>query len=52
MENNLEKKSLRRLLLEKRDGTSFDLMKIASKSILKKIKKIESFRNAQKIGAY
>ncbi len=27
-------------------------MKIASKSILKKIKKIESFRNAQKIGAY
>ena len=52
MENNSEKKSLRRLLLEKRDGTSFDLMKIASKSILKKIKKIESFRNAQKIGAY
>ena len=27
-------------------------MKIASKSILKKIKKIESFRDAQKIGAY
>jgi len=38
--------------LEKRDGTSFDLMKIASKSIQKKLKKIESFRNAQKIGAY
>ena len=52
MENNSEKTSLRKLLLEKRDGTSFDLMKIASKSILKKIKKIESFRNAQKIGAY
>ncbi len=52
MENNSEKISLRRLLLEKRDGTSFDLMKIASKSIQKKLKKIESFRNAQKIGAY
>ena len=52
MENNSEKTSLRRLLLEKRDRTSFDLMKIASKSILKKIKKIESFRDAQKIGAY
>jgi 5-formyltetrahydrofolate cyclo-ligase len=52
LENNPEKTSLRRLLLEKRDGTSFDLMKIASKSIQKKLKKIESFRNAQKIGAY
>lgn len=52
MKNNSEKTSLREFLLEKRDGTSFDLMKIASKSILKKLKKIESFRNAQKIGAY
>ena len=52
MKDNSEKTSLRRLLLEKRDGTSFDLMKIASKSILKKLKKIESFRDAQKIGAY
>jgi len=52
LENNPVKTSLRRLLLEKRDGTSFDLMKIASKSIQKKLKKIESFRNAQKIGAY
>lgn len=52
MENNSEKTSLRRLLLEKRDATSFDLMKIASKTIQKKLKKIEPFRNAQKIGAY
>ena len=52
MENNSEKKSLRRLLIEKRDATSFDLMKIASKTIQKKLKKIESFRNAQKIGVY
>ena len=52
MKDNSEKTSLREFLLEKRDGTSFDLLKIASKSILKKLKKIESFRNAQKIGAY
>ncbi|MBI1663190.1 MAG: 5-formyltetrahydrofolate cyclo-ligase [Nitrosopumilus sp.] len=52
MENNSEKKSLRNLLLEKRDGTSFDLMKIASDKISKKLKKIRTFRDAQKIGAY
>ena len=40
MENNPEKDSLRNLLLEKRDGTSFDLMKIASEKISKKLKKI------------
>ena len=51
MENS-EKKSLRKLLLEKRDNTSFDLMKIASKKMQKGLKKIESFRNATKIGAY
>ena len=52
MEKNSEKVSLRKLLLEKRDNTSFDLMKIASDKIQKKLKKIESFKNAQKIGAY
>ena len=52
MEDNSEKKSLRNLLLEKRDNTSFDLMKIASVKMQKKIKKIHAFRNAQKIGAY
>ena len=52
MEDNPEKKSLRNLLLEKRDNTSFDLMKIASEKIQKKINKISIFRNAQKIGAY
>jgi len=52
LENNPEKTSLRKLLLEKRDSTSYDLMKIASKSIQKKLKKIEVFRNAKKIGAY
>ena len=52
MENNSEKNSLRNLLLEKRDNTSFDLMKIASKKIQKKLKKIQAFREAKKIGAY
>ena len=52
MEDNPEKKSLRNLLLEKRDNTSFDLMKIASEKIQKKINKIFVFRDAQKIGAY
>lgn len=52
MQNNSQKTSLRKLLLEKRDATSFDLMKIASKAIFKKLKKIESFRMAQKIGTY
>ncbi|MFQ5496432.1 MAG: 5-formyltetrahydrofolate cyclo-ligase [Nitrosopumilus sp.] len=52
MEDNSQKKSLRNLLLEKRDNTSFDLMKIASEKIRKRIKKIHAFRNAQKIGLY
>ena len=52
MEGSPEKKSLRSLLLEKRDSTSFDFMKIASGKIQKKIKKINAFRNAQKIGVY
>ncbi len=52
MEDSSEKKSLRNLLLEKRDNTSFDFMKIASEKMQKKLKKINSFRNAQKIGVY
>ncbi len=52
MEDNPEKKSLRKLLLEKRDNTSYDLLKIASAKMQKKLKKIGVFRNAQKIGVY
>jgi 5-formyltetrahydrofolate cyclo-ligase len=47
-----KKKALRNLLLEKRDNTSFDLLKIASEKMQKKIKKISAFKNAQKIGMY
>ncbi len=40
------------MLLERRDNTSFDLMKIASEKIHKKLRKNQIFRNAKKIGAY
>jgi len=52
LEGSPERKSLRNLLLEKRDNTSFDLMKIASDKIQKRLKKIYAFKNAQKIGVY
>ncbi len=52
MEDSSDKKSLRSLLLEKRDNTSFDFMKIASEKMQKRLKKINAFRDAQKIGAY
>ena len=51
MEDN-KKKSLRELLLERRDNTSFDLLKIASKKIQKRINKVYAFKDAQKIGLY
>ena len=40
------------MLLERRDATSFDMMKIASQQIHKKLRKSKLFKNAQKIGAY
>ncbi len=52
MEDSPDKKSLRSLLLEKRDNTSFDLLKIASEKMQKRLKKINAFRDAQKIGVY
>jgi len=52
LEDSPERKSLRSFLLEKRDNTSFDFMKIASKKIQKKLKKINAFSDAQKIGVY
>lgn len=52
MEDNTKKEALRKLFLEKRDNTSFDLMKIASSQIQKRLKKIKVFKHAQKIGAY
>jgi len=52
LEDSANKKSLRNLLLEKRDNTSHDLLKIASEKIHKKLNKVFAFKNATKIGAY
>ncbi|HJM79108.1 MAG TPA: 5-formyltetrahydrofolate cyclo-ligase [Nitrosopumilus sp.] len=51
MEDN-NKKSLREHLLERRDNTSFDLLKIASKKMQKRINKVYAFKDAQKVGLY
>jgi len=40
------------MLLERRDATSFDMMKIASQKIHQKLRKHNLFKEAQKIGAY
>lgn len=52
MQDKLNRASLRKMLLEKRDNTSFDLMEISSKQIQKRLKKINTFRDAMKIAAY
>jgi len=52
LDNSIEKKSLRKMLLERRDATSFDMMKIASQQIHKKLRKSRVFKDAKKIGAY
>jgi 5-formyltetrahydrofolate cyclo-ligase len=40
------------MLLERRDATSFDMMKIASEKIHKKLRKSQIFHDAKKIGGY
>ncbi len=52
MESNPEKSSLRKTLLEKRDATSFDLIKISSKQIQANLERIEDYRNAKSIAFY
>lgn len=52
MENNLEKANLRKVLLQKRDSTSYDFIKLASQKIKNKLKQIEFFRKAKKIACY
>jgi len=52
LEDNSKKNALRELLLERRDNTSFDLLKIASKKIQKRINKVYAFKDAKKIGLY
>ena len=52
MPSNPEKIALRQMLLEKRDSTSFDLIQIHSEKIYSRLKKIQSFSNANSIGCY
>ena len=47
-----DKPRLRNHLLEKRDGLSHDFMTISSKQIQRNLKKIEVFRNAEKVAGY
>ena len=52
MESNPKKSSLRKTLLEKRDATSFDLIKISSRQIQANLERIEDYRNAKSIAFY
>ena len=52
MLQNHERESLRRRLLNQRDNTSEDMLKIAANHICKRLYTIESFRSAKKIGMY
>jgi 5-formyltetrahydrofolate cyclo-ligase len=52
LDDSAEKKSLRKMLLDRRDATSFDMMKIASQHIHKKLRRSKVFKDAEKIGVY
>ena len=52
MESSTEKSNLRKVLLERRDSTSYDFIKLASQKMHGRLKQIEIFRNAKKIASY
>jgi 5-formyltetrahydrofolate cyclo-ligase len=52
LETNSEKTSLRKVLLERRDTTSYDFIKLASNKIYNRLKQVEIFGNAKKIACY
>jgi 5-formyltetrahydrofolate cyclo-ligase len=52
LEKSKEKSALRKVLLEKRDTTSYDFIKLASQKIHNRIKQIGVFRDAKKIACY
>jgi len=47
-----EKASIRKVFLQKRDSTSYDLIKISSQQLHKNLKKIVIFKNAKNIACY
>ena len=52
MKDNTEKSNLRKILLERRDASSFDFIKISSQKIHNRLKQIDIFRNAKKVACY
>lgn len=52
MSQTVEKAQLRKQLLDQRDGTSLDFIKISSGKIRDNLRKIEHYRNAASIGVY
>jgi 5-formyltetrahydrofolate cyclo-ligase len=52
LETNPEKSSLRKVLLERRDTTSYDYIKLASQKIHNRLKQLQVFRGAKKIACY
>ena len=52
MATNTEKAALRKMLLEKRDSISYDLIKITSKQIHNKLKRIKIFKEAESFACY
>ncbi len=52
METSTEKSSLRKVLLERRDATSYDFIKLASQKIRNRLKQLEIFSDAKKIACY
>jgi 5-formyltetrahydrofolate cyclo-ligase len=52
LETNSEKASLRKVLLERRDTTSYDFIKLASQKIHNRLKQVEIFSSAKKIACY
>ncbi len=52
METSTEKSSLRKVLLERRDATSYDFIKLTSQKIHNRLKQLEIFSDAKKIACY
>jgi len=52
LKTNPEKSSLRKFLLDKRDGISYDFINIASDQIQSNLNKLEVFKKANKIACY
>lgn len=52
MASNPEKAALRKVLLERREGISYDMIKIVSGKIFNKLKQIKEYKNAQSIACY